>query len=909
MSISSLRWQRTLAIMVAVVMVLALVTPNAADAHKAPVAKQAGSMPGKFYNATRSGASQGPVRDIAERLYGPTRSIDTNSPSYKPINNGPYNVAKGTFRLPWAKGKGPQPGGGGDEGGGDLHDTASPTLWSFWEGQNQGGNRTLFGFGFLPPDTNGDTSGDVYSYGYYVQTINTTVAVWDYSQSNVYGGWPKTIMGPIPMNTLFTGFGGPCEFTNDGDPIVRYDEQADRWLISQFALPNFPYGDFSQCIAISQTGDPSGAYYLYQFDAPITGIDDDQNPNTGQVGGVKMPDYPKFGIWQDQYTMTVNQFNEGSLDWGGAGIYTFDRSTMLSGGAAGYYYYDPFSWYNCSLSTLPTSESNPYCFMGGMLPADNDGYTWANWGGGNDAYFAQFDDNSFSTPGYIVPDQLEIWGIAGFGGSLYNVTNLPVNAFDSNMCGYGRDCIPQPGTSVKLDAISDRLMDRLQFRHITVGTIDYEAMVTNHTVDVNGADHAGVRWYELRRQWDGVSWDPWYVYQQGTYAPDGDNRWMGSIAMDAVGNLALGYTVSSSSTAPTIRYTTHGVTDPLGTMRDENYITSSVSAAGSQTSTSHRWGDYSNMSVASDGCDFVYTSEYLRGTTPAEFYTRMGNFGFINCFYGDIEGPVTYWLSTPNLRDYSRDGMFDWDSTDATGTDHYECKLDGGSWFECSPAYYYYGLSTGTHTFQVYGVDVLDNVGPTISYTWDITAATATMTSNPNLDGYLIESSEFSNLGGAANSTGYYIYFGDQIGDKQVKGLLSFNVSLPPTAVVTAARVKYRLSSYVGTNPFTTLGPLMLDIATPYFGTGSGLTIGDFQAAASTTNVASCDNFTVSNWYTCYVDGGSLWTLNLFGTNQFRMYFATDDNDNGRADEVGFYSGNYTNISYRPVLIIDYYIP
>src|SRR5262249_18152152 len=130
--------------------------------------------------------------------------------------------------------------------------------------------------------------------------------------------------------------------------------------------------------------------------------------------------------------------------------------------------------------------------------------------------------------------------------------------FDSNLCGFQANCIPQPGTSRRLDAISDRLMYRLQYRNFG----DHESLVANHTVDVDGTDHAGVCWYELRK----AGANPWSIYQQGTYAPDANHRWMGSAAMDAEGDLAIGYSVSSSSVFPSIRYASRVAADPLGTL-------------------------------------------------------------------------------------------------------------------------------------------------------------------------------------------------------------------------------------------------------------------------------------------------------------------------------------------------------
>jgi hypothetical protein len=933
-----LRWQRVLAVVVTLVMALALVTPMAADATKAPVLQQAGQVQGKFFKSLHNGKTDGSLLNVAEKLYGPTRAIDENAPTQ---NYGPYTVQKGAFNLPWAK-PSRRSGGGrilpfGAEASAPQPNVATepdkfypddpaPDPWWTWEGQNQGGNRTLFGGGFLPPDTNGDTSGDAWNYGWYVQTINTTIAIWDYSQYNVYGGWPKTVLGPIPMNTIWTGMGDACEYTNDGDPIVLYDDDAGQWMISQFALPYFPYGPFYQCIAVSFTDDPTLGWYTYTFEVPMTWVDDDDESSTPMVPGYKMNDYPKFGVWpeNDSYLMSVNQFNEVSLQWGGAGIFAFNRSQLLTGGPVDFLYIDPFADADCSMETYYTVENDPLCFLGGMLPSDNDG-AWANWGMGNDGYFMQFDDNAWSTPAWIVPDQLELWGLYvdwfGLSASLYHIDDIPVAAFDSNLCNYSRNCIPQPNTTSGLAAISDRLMHRLQLRLVdrsSWGGPTYESMVTNHTVDVGG-DRAGVRWYEVRRDWDwGASaWSAWYLYQQGTIAPnDGNHRWMASAAMDAVGNIAVGYSVSGANQPPIIRYSARQVTDPLGSMRDEKTMTSSV-AVGSQTSTSYRWGDYSAMAVAPDdyywgwgqACAFVYTNEYYRGVTPAEFYTRNGIFGFENCSYNDVEPPELWFTYTPPAVDYYRDGTFDWDYYDFWWVDYFMCSLDGGAWFYCWRPYDYYNLSTGIHTFEVFGVDIWGNASEPISYLWQITAASATYLSAGNLDGYMFESSEFSDVGGTGSSaTGYYIFTGDQQYDKQVKGLTSFTTNLPPTAVITDAYVAFKLSGYVGTNPFSTHGPMYIDMGVPYFGATQSLAPHDFEAAEFEFDAGSCTSAPdAGGWFYCYLYNP--WNIPNIGMVQFRTYFGLDDNDDGGPDLVRWWSGGYSVLSFRPYLFIDYYVP
>ena len=444
--------------------------------------------------------------------------------------------------------------------------------------------------GVLPPDTNGDVGPN-----HYIQWVNLSFAIFRKSDGAV-------LYGPANGKTLWQGFGGPCETRNDGDPIVLYDEISDRWLMSQFALPNYPQGPYYQCIAVSTSGDPTGTWnrYAYSFS--------------------KLNDYPKFGVWPDGYYMTMNQFTcniVGQCSWAGQGVVAFERTQMLSGGAARAIYFDMVS--DASL--------------GGMLPADLDGATLPP--NGAPAYYAQFDDQ---------PDQLQLWQFKADWNNVGNSTFtrkalLATSAFDSNMCNYARACIPQSGTAAKLDAISDRLMYRLQYRNFG----DHESLVTNHTVDV-GADRGGVRWYEVRNP----STSP-VIYQQGTFAPsDTLNRWMGSGAMDASGNLAIGYSVSNTSTFPSIRFSGRFANDPLGTL---TVAESDLRVGtGSQTSSTSRWGDYSMLSVdPTDGCTFWYTTEYYSGTSSAGWRTNIGSFQIGNCGTPPPPPPPTPPAAPTNL--------------------------------------------------------------------------------------------------------------------------------------------------------------------------------------------------------------------------------------------------------------------
>ena len=448
--------------------------------------------------------------------------------------------------------------------------------------------------GVLPPDTNGDIGPN-----HYMQWVNLSLSVWSLDRDT---NTATQVLGPVAGNSIWSGFGGACETSNDGDPIVLYDHLADRWMISQFALPNFPNGPYYQCIAVSQTGDPTGAWYRYEFLASDT----------------KMNDYPHFGVWPDGYYMTVNQFTNGS-SWGGAGVFAFERDKMLTGQTARMVYFDLYS----------TNSG-----FGGMLPSDLDGDPPP---AGTPNYFVEVDDSSWlGDPN----DTMRIWEFHvdwnNTANSTFGVNGQPnyTLAVD-NFTPIGFS-IPQPGTGQKLDNLGDRLMYRLQFRDFG----SYFTLVTNHTVDAGGV--AGVRWYELHKPVSGA----WNIYQQGTYAgdsADGIHRWMASAALDSAGNLAIGYSASNSSVYPSIRYTGRLAGDPLGMLpQGEAEI---IAGSGAQTSSYGRWGDYSMLGIDPyNGCTFWFTTEYVQNTGSSPWRTRIGSFTFPSCLTGlngSLAGRVT----------------------------------------------------------------------------------------------------------------------------------------------------------------------------------------------------------------------------------------------------------------------------
>jgi hypothetical protein len=423
-----------------------------------------------------------------------------------------------------------------------------------------------------PPDTEG-----VVGATQYVQWVNSAFAVYDKTTGAIASGFPKA------GNTLWSGFGGGCQTNNDGDPIVQYDKAAGRWVFTQFSVSTTP---FLQCVAVSTTSDATGTFNRYSF----------------SYGNTQFNDYPKLGVWPDAYYTTYNIFNNGQT-FAGAKVCAFDRGSMLAGAAA-----------TQQCFQLSTS-------FGSLLPSDVDGSIAPPAGTPN--LLLNFGTNALNLWKFHVD-----WANPA-NTTLTGPTSIPVAAF-SAACNGGGTCIPQPGTSNKLDSLADRLMYRLAYRHFADG---HEALVVNHTVFISGNRKGqvdGVRWYELRNPTGGTmaSGTP-VVFQQGTYSPNSTSRWMGSIAMDKNGDIALGYSASSSSVFPSVRYTGRVPTDAAGTMESENTV---FSGTASQTGSLHRWGDYSAMTVdPADDCTFWYTNEYLPATGSFNWSTRITNFKFTSC--------------------------------------------------------------------------------------------------------------------------------------------------------------------------------------------------------------------------------------------------------------------------------------
>ena len=475
----------------------------------------------------------------------------------------------------------------------------SNTLTNF-EGLSNEDNFNIFGGRVNPPDPVGDVGPNN-----YIEMVNLTFAVYD-KQGNM-------ILGPVDTGTLWSNFPVPDCTEPSGDPIVLYDQFVDRWLLTQFTTSGLddPTKPFWNCVAISTTGDPTGSYYRYAFETAHFQY---------------FPDYPKYGIWTDSYVLTTREFGP-TIEYG-IGVYALEKNKMVNG--------DPTAR---SVSFfLDGNDPSLLPLVGdGLLPADVDGKQKPKTDTAIPIVGTQ-DDNA--TDYGATFDALNIWDLlikwrSTPTASLTLNTQLPVAPFDSIFPCFGgagsRDCLPQPGitnTAQYLDILSYRQRPtwRLAYRNFK----DYETLVTNQSVEARPGV-AGVRWYEIRRVNGTYS-----LYQQGTYAPDdGVHRWMGSIAQDKKGNMALGYSVvNATDVYPGIRYTGRLASDPLGQMTlGEGVI---INGTGVQTSTNSRWGDYTSMNIDPvDDCTFWYVNEYYRvsGTAadPRPWKTRIASFKIPGC--------------------------------------------------------------------------------------------------------------------------------------------------------------------------------------------------------------------------------------------------------------------------------------
>jgi len=444
--------------------------------------------------------------------------------------------------------------------------TTGPALTGSFEGIGAG----IAGFNasYVPSDVNG-----AIGPSQYVQIANVSVAVFARDGT--------IILAPEPISTVWAGFGGLCETTNGGDPIVLYDRAADRWLLSQLAYSgaNGTSTPYLNCIAVSTTGDPTGAYYRYAF------------PRS------ELPDYTKLSVWPDAYYLTDNDYQNGNA-FTGAAYAALDRNAMLTGGNANMIVFSLGTTYQ---SLLPAGQDGPT-----PPPAGSPGYALAL---GND--LASLNEWRLHAD-FSIPNNSTLSGPFG----------VPVAPF-RELCNGFFSCVPQASPGIPLASLGDRLMYRVAYRNFG----DHESLVASHSVDPGegGNNSGGVRWYEIRNPGGTPA-----LYQQGTFAPDDGYRWMGSVAMDARGDIAAGYSLVGVGLDPSIALTGRLAGDPLGALPQGE--TMLATGTGVQTYPVDRWGDYTSMAVDPvDDCTFWYTNQYITTTGPSNWRTRVGSFRYPSC--------------------------------------------------------------------------------------------------------------------------------------------------------------------------------------------------------------------------------------------------------------------------------------
>ena len=462
-------------------------------------------------------------------------------------------VSKPAREVPNYRGNGkPVFGGGTATSDAILQDTVGEQIamvGSGFYGASNEDNAAVVGLMIAPPDTDGQVGPD-----HYVQMINLLTTIFDKNGD--------IIVAPFESNALWTGIGGNCEAYNQGDPIVLYDDVDDRWLVSQFAFPD-SMSSYSQCVAVSVDGDPTGDWHRYEF----------------SFVGIGLNDYPKHGIVSDSITMTANIFTPRgrSFNWGGTFLGVMDKAAMYAG--------QPASLIGFNIGTAEF----------GFVAGDLDGS-----GGPVPALFA----TAMSTA-----DRLDVWKVDvdwnTEDANASRIASIPITPFDSELCTASRGaCIPQPDNGPLLESLSDRLMHRLQIRHFPT----HRSMVTAHTVDV-GDGRAGIRWYELRE----TNGTDWVLYQEGTFGPaDGEHRFMPSAAMNAAGDIGIGYLLSSTNTY--VSTAAVGQTESAsgtGLLDSEELIC--ALGTGVQLDVA-RSGDYSSTSVDPVDDSFWHTNEVFTDT-------------------------------------------------------------------------------------------------------------------------------------------------------------------------------------------------------------------------------------------------------------------------------------------------------
>ncbi len=413
-----------------------------------------------------------------------------------------------------------------------------------------------------------DTEGTV-GATQYVQWVNVVYDVYDKTTGSL-------VLGPIQANALWQGFSNKaCANHNDGDPIVMYDKAAQRWFFVQTTFET-PY---TICIAVSTSNDATGSYNRYAF----------------PTNSSNFPDYPKWGVWPDGYYQSYNAYGSTTVS---PEVCAADRVNILAGNTA----------------TIQCFAAGTQYF--GLMPSDLDGNTPPPTGSPN--YYVSLGNDT---------SHLNLWQ---FHVDFTNPTNstftgpvaLSVPAY-TLICADGNNfaCIPQPSPGEKIDSLSGEIMYRFAYRNLG----SYESLLVSHVAKPGTGSKAtgAVRWYEIRSPKTPV------LFQSGTIQNAAASLWMSSMAQDKNGDIAIGYSATSSTLDPSIYYSGRVPTDPVGKMEAPFQV---VKGGGVQTSGGNRWGDYSAMQIdPADDCTFWFTQEYYKTTSAAGWATRINSFKFKSC--------------------------------------------------------------------------------------------------------------------------------------------------------------------------------------------------------------------------------------------------------------------------------------
>ncbi|MEL6810735.1 MAG: GEVED domain-containing protein [Bacteroidota bacterium] len=447
--------------------------------------------------------------------------------------------------------------------GDELRQTDIGGVASYALEENYDGISAAEGGGFTPPDPTGAAGPN-----HYVNSVNVAIKIFD-KMGNV-------LAGPTDLGS-FLGSGN-----NSGDPIILYDQLADRFFVSQFG----PSGN-SLVLGVSETPDPTGAYFVYEFILDA------------------FPDYPHYTVWPDGYYLTANKFS-------GNTTYVIERDVILAGGA------NPqivgFNLPGVVNNPNTVFSPEPANLTGTTFPADVPGY------------IVYLQDDGW---GGVSFDHLKVWEIEVDWANTANSTisaplEIPTMPFEATFAPFGTGDVGQPGTAQKIDMIGGVISYAANYR--SFGT--HNSWLITFNVDVDGNDTSGVRWIELRND----ATNPWTIFQEGTYAPaDGLSRFMGSGAMDAAGNIGLAFNVASSTEPAGIRYTGRFDGDALGTMTVAE--TTIVDGVGVQT-FSNRFGDYSHLTMDPDNFTFWHTAEYF--TANNNWQSRVASFTLSGGFANDV---------------------------------------------------------------------------------------------------------------------------------------------------------------------------------------------------------------------------------------------------------------------------------